>query len=80
MRHRAQGHERVTNIELFFDLVYVFAVTQLSHYLLPHPTVDRALQAALLLAMVWLLWAYTTWVTNWLRPGAGSQSGWCSLV
>jgi low temperature requirement protein LtrA len=68
MRHRAEGHERVTNIELFFDLVYVFAVTQLSHHLLPHPTVDRALQAALLLAMVWLLWAYTTWVTNWLDP------------
>ncbi len=68
MRRRAEGHERVTNIELFFDLVYVFAVTQLSHHLLPHPTVDRALQVALLLAMVWLLWAYTTWLTNWLDP------------
>ena len=33
------GAQRVTNIELFFDLVYVFAVTQLSHYLLRHPTV-----------------------------------------
>ena len=26
----AHGHHRVTNIELFFDLVFVFAVTQLS--------------------------------------------------
>ena len=60
--------QRVTNIELFFDLVYVFAVTQLSHYLLDHPTVRGALQAALLLVMVWLVWAYTTWVTNWLDP------------
>jgi len=68
MRDRGEGHERVTTVELFFDLVYVFAVTQLSHYLLPHPTVDKALQAALLLAMVWLLWAYTTWLTNWLDP------------
>ena len=62
------GAQRVTNIELFFDLVYVFAVTQLSHYLLDHPTVRGALQAALLLVMVWLVWAYTTWVTNWLDP------------
>ncbi len=62
------GLQRVTNIELFFDLVYVFAVTQLSHYLLGHPTVTGALQAGLLLAMVWTLWAYTTWVTNWLDP------------
>ena len=62
------GLQRVTNIELFFDLVYVFAVTQLSHYLLRHPTVAGALQAGLLLVMVWLVWAYTTWVTNWLDP------------
>ena len=58
----------MTNIELFFDLVYVFAVTQLSHYLLDHLTVVGAVQGALLLAMVWQLWAYTTWVTNWLDP------------
>ena len=59
---------RVTNIELFFDLVYVFAVTQLSHYLLAHTSVTGALRAGLLLAMVWQLWVYTTWVTNWLNP------------
>jgi low temperature requirement protein LtrA len=63
-----RGAERVTNVELFFDLVYVFAVTQLSHHLLHDPTVAGALQAALLLAMVWLAWAYTAWVTNWLDP------------
>jgi low temperature requirement protein LtrA len=68
MRDRTEGHERVTNVELFFDLVYVFAVTQLSHHLLPRPTAAKALQTALLLAMVWLVWAYTTWVTNWLDP------------
>jgi low temperature requirement protein LtrA len=62
------GDQRVTNIELFFDLVYVFAVTQLSHFLLHHPTAAGAAHAALLLAMVWLVWAYTTWVTNWMDP------------
>jgi low temperature requirement protein LtrA len=66
---RPQGSSaRVTNVELFFDLVYVFAVTQLSHYLIDHRTAQGVLQALLLLAMVWLVWAYTTWVTNWLDP------------
>jgi low temperature requirement protein LtrA len=67
-RDRGAGQSRVTNIELFFDLVYVFAVTQLSHYLLSKLTVVGALQVGLLLVMVWLLWVYTTWVTNWLDP------------
>jgi low temperature requirement protein LtrA len=62
------GLQRVTNIELFFDLVYVFAVTQLSHYLLSDPTLRGALQSGLLLLMVWVVWSYTTWVTNWLDP------------
>jgi low temperature requirement protein LtrA len=67
MRPRT-GSERVTNVELFFDLVYVFAVTQLSHYLLTHATLAGAIRTGLLLVMVWLVWAYTTWVTNWLDP------------
>jgi len=62
------GVQRVTNIELFFDLVYVFAVTQLSHYLLSHADLRGALQAGLLLMMVWVIWSYTTWLTNWLDP------------
>jgi low temperature requirement protein LtrA len=67
MRDRS-GAQPVTNIELFFDLVYVFAVTQLSHHLLGEPTPAGAAQAGVLLAMVWLVWSYTTWVTNWLNP------------
>jgi low temperature requirement protein LtrA len=66
LRDRSGGR-RVTNIELFFDLVYVFAVTQLSHLLLHDLTAGGALRSALL-AMVWLVWAYTTWVTNWMDP------------
>jgi low temperature requirement protein LtrA len=69
MRDRDHSEsQRVTNIELFFDLVYVYAVTQLSHHLLAKPTLGGALQTGLLLAMVWLVWSYTTWVTNWLDP------------
>jgi low temperature requirement protein LtrA len=66
---RPAGSEaKVTNVELFFDLVYVFAVTQLSQHLLADPTATGALQTALLLAMVWTVWVYTTWFTNWLDP------------
>jgi low temperature requirement protein LtrA len=42
----------VTNIELFFDLVYVFAITQLSHHLLGNPTWEGAWQTLLLLALM----------------------------
>src|SRR5258708_9391026 len=62
------GAERVTNIELFFDLVYVFAITQLSHYVLSQPTWEGAGQTLLLLAAVWLAWVYTAAVTNYLEP------------
>jgi low temperature requirement protein LtrA len=58
----------VTNIELFFDLVYVFAITQLAHVLYTHNTTDGALETAVLLAMVWQVWVYTTWAVNYLDP------------
>src|SRR6476469_3005379 len=63
------GAGRVTNIELFFDLVYVFAITQLSHHLLGQPTWEGAGQTLLLLLAVWLAWVYTASVTNYLDPG-----------
>jgi low temperature requirement protein LtrA len=68
LRRQAGRPARVRNIELFFDLVYVFAVTQLSHSLLADLTVGGAFRTAVLLGMVWLAWVYTTWVTNWLEP------------
>ena len=61
-------HSRVTFVELFFDLVFVFAVTQLSHALLEHLTLLGALQTALLLLAVWWAWIDTSWCTNWLDP------------
>ncbi|MCB8881580.1 low temperature requirement protein A [Acidisoma cellulosilytica] len=60
--------QRVTNIELFFDLVFVFAVTQLSHSLLPEPTGTKALHTLLLFGAIWWIWIDTSWVTNWLDP------------
>lgn len=61
-------HGQVGTIELFFDLVFVFAVTQLSHALLAHLDPLGALQVTLLMLAVWWAWIDTSWVTNWLDP------------
>ncbi|MDA9533532.1 low temperature requirement protein A [Bradyrhizobium sp. CCBAU 25338] len=61
-------HSRVTFVELFFDLVFVFAVTQISHSLLHHFTPLGAVHVAVLFLAVWWVWVYTAWVTNWLNP------------
>jgi low temperature requirement protein LtrA len=65
-----KGHEhaRVTFVELFFDLVFVFAVTQLSHALLVHFTPLGAVETLLLMMAVWWVWIFTSWITNWLDP------------
>jgi len=70
MLRSRDGHEhnKATFVELFFDLVFVFAVTQLSHTLLEHFTPAGITQTILLLMAVWWVWIYTTWVTNWLDP------------
>ena len=59
---------RVANVELFFDLVYVFAITQLSQSLLQHLSWLGVLQTATLWFAVWLGWQYTAWVSNWFNP------------
>ena len=63
------GHEaKVGFAELFFDLVYVFAVTQISHFLLENMTGIGAVQTSVLWFAVWLGWQYTCWMTNWFDP------------
>ena len=60
--------QRATSLELFYDLVFVFAITQISHLLLDHLTWEGVGQSALILLVVWWAWNYTTWVTNELDP------------
>jgi low temperature requirement protein LtrA len=67
---RRESNRGVTTLELFYDLVFVFAVTQVSHLLLADLTWRGAGQAALALLVVWWSWNYTTWVTNELDPDA----------
>lgn len=59
---------RVTFVELFFDLVFVFAVTQVSHFLLEHFSAIGVLEAILLFLAVWWVWVFTSWATNWIDP------------
>ena len=68
LRARGERDHRVTFTELFFDLVYVFAVTQLSHLLLDHLSLHGAAQTLLLLVAVWRAWIDTAWFTNWFDP------------
>ena len=70
LRPRGEGiAQPTTTVELFFDLVYVFAVTQLSHHILRDLSVAGVARAAFLLLVVW--WAWTTrpgWRTGSIRP------------
>jgi len=68
LRRSAGSEQRATTLELFYDLVFVFAITQVSHLLLEHLTWEGAGQSALVLLVVWWSWNYTTWVTNELDP------------
>src|SRR4051812_33644940 len=69
LRRRGEGIEQpITTVELFFDLVYVFAVTQLSHLILGDLTVAGIARATLLLLILWWAWIYTTWMANWFDP------------
>jgi low temperature requirement protein LtrA len=68
LREDGAHRSTVTPVELFFDLVYVFAITQLSHKLLEHFDIQGVLQTAILLLAVWWAWVYTAWFTNWFDP------------
>src|SRR4051794_17316568 len=72
LRARDGREQPITSVELFFDLVYVFAVTQLSHLLLHDLTVGGMARAAFLLLVVWWAWIYTTWMANWFDPASAS--------
>ena len=66
---RAPGAERVvTPLELFFDLVYVFALGQLSHHLLEHVDLRTAAETVILALAVVYGWYMTAWGANWLDP------------
>jgi low temperature requirement protein LtrA len=68
LRNRADGPARVSFLELFFDLVYVFALTQISHLILEEMSWRGLAQALVTFGAVWWAWMYTTWFANWADP------------
>src|ERR687895_1375947 len=56
--------QRVTPLELFFDLVFVFALTQVTGFLADHLTWVGMIQGAALLAVLWWAWGGYSWLTN----------------
>ncbi len=78
--------DRVTYVELFFDLVFVLALTQLSAYLYENQTPLGAFEGIIMVCALWWAWVSTTWVTNWLDPvklpvrGAVVALGFVALV
>jgi len=64
--------QRVTPLELFFDLVVVFAITQVTGFLADSPTWGGLLRGLLLLGALWWAWASYAWLTNTLNPEEGA--------
>ena len=58
------GEQRVTSLELFFDLVFVFALTQVTGFLAAHLSWTGMLQGAAILATLWWAWAAYSWLTD----------------
>ena len=61
---QAEREQRVTPLELFFDLVFVFAFTQVTTFLSHSPTWGGLLRALLLLGMLWWAWSAFVWAAN----------------
>ena len=65
----AEREQRVTPLELFFDLVFVFAFTQVTTVLSDDPTWHGLGHGLLILGALWWVWAAYAWLTNTVDPG-----------
>jgi low temperature requirement protein LtrA len=70
VRFTGEDH-RATPFELFFDLVYVFAVTQVTGYMAAEHSAHGVLQGLLLLTLLWWTWSGYTWLGNQARADEG---------
>lgn len=68
LRNHRGGRAPVSNLELFFDLVYVFAITQISQFVRTHLGFAGLAEAGPLFLAMWWAWIYTSWATNWANP------------
>jgi low temperature requirement protein LtrA len=68
----AEAEHPVTTLELFFDLVFVFAITQVTGFLSDDPTWAGVGRGMLILAALWWAWGAYAWLTNEIDPDEGS--------
>ena len=66
-----ESEQRVTPLELFFDLVFVFGITQVTGFLADNPTLGGLLRGLMLLGVLWWAWGAYAWLTNTLNPEEG---------
>jgi low temperature requirement protein LtrA len=64
----AAREQRVTPLELFFDLVFVFGITQVTTLMSDDPTWQGLGRGLLVLAALWWAWTGYAWLTNTLEP------------
>jgi low temperature requirement protein LtrA len=67
-----EREQRVTPLELFFDLVFVFALTQVTGFLYRDPSWLRLLEGIALLGVLWLSWSGYVWLGNTAGTGEGA--------
>jgi low temperature requirement protein LtrA len=68
LRDEDQEDRQVGFPELFFDLVFVFSLIQLSHFIVEEFSLSRLVEGSVIALALWWVWNHTAWVTNWLDP------------
>src|SRR4051795_6149805 len=63
---------RVTPLELFFDLVFVLAITQCTALMAAEPTWEGLAKGVLVLGVLWWSWVGYSWLTSLVDPEEGS--------
>jgi low temperature requirement protein LtrA len=71
-RRQESAEERVTPLELFFDLIFVFAITQVTGLIVVDPTWGGLVEGLLVLGVLWWAWAAYAWLTNTINPEEGA--------
>jgi low temperature requirement protein LtrA len=72
LEHHVEAEQRVTPLELFFDLVFVFGLTQVTSLMSADPTWSGLARGMLVLAALWWAWAAYAWLTNTIDPDEGA--------
>src|SRR5687768_16742664 len=67
----AARDSRVTPLELFFDLVFVFALTQVTAFMAVDLTARGIVRGVLILALMWWSWTAYAWLSNVVRADTG---------